>query len=292
MLSFAVVCVAPSVWVAFLSYSGACVALHMQCEVVWTREGLLTDLTVEGLVSGVLAKVPSQLIRPGKTPSAVFPAAGIRFLPRVWAEVSLQVRAFGVELVTARLGTHVDFLLAVTRVPPSQGWLSIVIQGGWWIWATAAGCWLCRWCGRSQGDRDETRELGRCQLGQLCRETVQNRCPGVCRNWCKVLASVVSWERWCHDRVVWATWDSTESHWCQMRFWEWVRATVIRGWLQFAAGMQLVDMRFHHERYLASWIDYNFLEDVLCVSVFFAWRFRLYARYFVLQRKEAVQRAR
>lgn len=50
-------------------------ALHVQCQVVWTREAATAGDTFEGFCAGVFAVMPRQFIRAGKTPVTSFPAA-------------------------------------------------------------------------------------------------------------------------------------------------------------------------------------------------------------------------
>ena len=45
---------------------------------------------LEGLLAGVLARVPSQLVASGKLPSAALPLADVGLLPRVGASVCLR----------------------------------------------------------------------------------------------------------------------------------------------------------------------------------------------------------
>ena len=61
--------------------SDADVALHVQRQVVGTREGALAQLALERPVAGVFAVVARQLVRTGKLPAAVLPRALVRLLP-------------------------------------------------------------------------------------------------------------------------------------------------------------------------------------------------------------------
>jgi len=81
--------------------------LHVQREMVRAREGPLTQPALERPVPGVLAVVASQLVRAGELPAATFPAALVRLLARVRAEMRLQVRRFGVRLAARRVRTSV-----------------------------------------------------------------------------------------------------------------------------------------------------------------------------------------
>ena len=83
------------------------VSLHVEREVVGPREGPLTEPALERTVAGVFAVVTGQLIRACKLPSTALPAALIRFLPRVRAEMRLEVRGLGVCLAARWMGTRV-----------------------------------------------------------------------------------------------------------------------------------------------------------------------------------------
>ncbi len=67
-------------------------ALHVQRQVVRTRESSIAEFAMERLVPGVLALMPRQLIGARKTPAAVLPRAYVGLLPGVRAQVSLQMR--------------------------------------------------------------------------------------------------------------------------------------------------------------------------------------------------------
>ena len=94
------------------------VSLHMEWEVVTSWKLSLTQVTFEGLWSGVLPVVTGQLIRPGKLPGAAFPRALIGFLSCVGALVGLQVRALGVNFITVEKVALVD-LSTFERVAPT-----------------------------------------------------------------------------------------------------------------------------------------------------------------------------
>ena len=74
-------------------------SLHVEGEVITTRELPLAEVALEGLGAGVLPVVPRQLVRPGKLPAAPVPRALIRLLSRVCPLVRFQVRALCVHLV-------------------------------------------------------------------------------------------------------------------------------------------------------------------------------------------------
>ena len=67
-------------------------------------------MAFERFLTGVFAKVASQLIRPSKLPRTALPGADVRFLPCVRPLVSLEVRAFGVHFSTTYEFTTVDLL--------------------------------------------------------------------------------------------------------------------------------------------------------------------------------------
>lgn len=56
------------------------VALHVQCQVVWTREAATAGDAFEGFRSGVFAVMPRQFIRAGETPVTSFPTASVWLL--------------------------------------------------------------------------------------------------------------------------------------------------------------------------------------------------------------------
>jgi hypothetical protein len=70
-------------------------ALHVECQVVRAGECSITEFAVERLVPGVLALVPRQLIRACKSPATVLPLADVGLLPRMSAQVRLQVGWLG-----------------------------------------------------------------------------------------------------------------------------------------------------------------------------------------------------
>ena len=117
--------------------------LHVQREMVRAREGPLTQPALERPVPGVLAVVASQLVRAGELPAATFPAALVRLLARVRAEMRLQVRRFGVRLaapcVRARMRRH--FLAS----PASSA--SFCLCGLWSDWLVSRDEWWWHgWC--------------------------------------------------------------------------------------------------------------------------------------------------
>ena len=93
--------------------------LHVKREVVGPREGPLTEPTLEGTVAGVFAVVTGQLIRTCKLPSTALPAALIRFLPRVRAEMRLEVRGLGVGFAARRVGARVCCQFLAPTAPAS-----------------------------------------------------------------------------------------------------------------------------------------------------------------------------
>ena len=77
------------------------VTFHVKRKVVRAGERPITVQAMERFGTCMLAEVPRQLIRAGKSPVAAFPVAGVRFFPGVGTLVSLEVRRFRVDLVTA-----------------------------------------------------------------------------------------------------------------------------------------------------------------------------------------------
>ena len=63
----------------------------------------------------MLPLVPGELVTAGEPPAAVLPLADVGLLPRVGAEVRLQVRGLGVGLPAARVVTRV-----ARRLPPHR----------------------------------------------------------------------------------------------------------------------------------------------------------------------------
>ncbi|KDR23644.1 hypothetical protein L798_11562 [Zootermopsis nevadensis] len=120
-------------WLALLTSSvGICgrrvplhrhVALHVEGQVVGARERPLAEAALERAVAGVLAVVASQLVRARELPTAALPAALVRLLARVRAEVSLEVRRLRVRLAAARLRARVHDYFPPAPVPP--GWYGV-----------------------------------------------------------------------------------------------------------------------------------------------------------------------
>ena len=69
--------------------------------------------TLERLDPGVLPHVSGQLIRSCKLPVAALPGTLVRLFPSVRSLVCLEVRAFGVHFVAARVGAAVDTLVSL-----------------------------------------------------------------------------------------------------------------------------------------------------------------------------------
>ena len=68
----------------------------------------------------MLPLVPGELVTAGEPPAAVLPLADVGLLPRVGAEVRLQVRGLGVGLaavaVFARVDNHLNILWSVANI--------------------------------------------------------------------------------------------------------------------------------------------------------------------------------
>ena len=67
----------------------------------------IAHFALERFVTGVLANVPSQLVRPRKLPAAVLPRADVGLFAGVSSKVSLQVARLGVALPAARVPARV-----------------------------------------------------------------------------------------------------------------------------------------------------------------------------------------
>jgi hypothetical protein len=66
-------------------------------------------MTLERFCTGVLAVMPRQLVGPCETPTTAFPGAFVRLLSCVGSFVGLEVGTLGVDFVTTREVTLVDF---------------------------------------------------------------------------------------------------------------------------------------------------------------------------------------
>ena len=99
------------------------VALHVQREVIASREGALAEVTLERAVAGVLAVVTRQLVAARKLPTTALPRAGVRLLAGVRADVRLQVRALRVCLRAARVRA------AVYRLAAASPWTAPAAAG-------------------------------------------------------------------------------------------------------------------------------------------------------------------
>ena len=114
-------------------------ALHVQCQVVRARESSLAEPALERPVASVLAVVASQLVRAGELPAASLPAALVRLLARVRAEVRLQVRRLGVRLRAPRIRARVRRHFLASPTPSASFclcrlWrhLLVSLNEGWW----------------------------------------------------------------------------------------------------------------------------------------------------------------
>lgn len=115
--------------------------LHVECQVVRARERPLAESALERPVAGMLAVVASQLVRASELPATALPAALVRLLARVRAEMCLQVRRLGVRLrapsIRARMRCH--FLASPTSSASFSlrrlcRDLLVSRNEGWWHW--------------------------------------------------------------------------------------------------------------------------------------------------------------
>jgi len=94
----------------------------MQRKVVATREGAFAERALERSVACVFAVVTGQFIGPREPPRASRPAAAVRLLARVRAQVRLEVRALAVRLDAAGVRARVDCHRASPAPrPPGRG---------------------------------------------------------------------------------------------------------------------------------------------------------------------------
>lgn len=84
-----------------LTCSRESVALHVEGQVIGSRKGSLAELTLERLLSRVLAIVSCQFVGSRELPGTADPCAGVRLLARVSPLVRLQVGGLRVHLFTA-----------------------------------------------------------------------------------------------------------------------------------------------------------------------------------------------
>jgi len=84
------------------------VPLHMQRQVIRSRESSITQLTVEWFIPRMLPFVPREFVTTSESPPTVVPTADVRLLPCVGPKVSLQVGGLGVLLPTPRVLTCVS----------------------------------------------------------------------------------------------------------------------------------------------------------------------------------------
>jgi hypothetical protein len=133
--------------------------LHVQRKVVRARERPLAQSALERAVASVLAVVTSQLIRAGELPTAALPAALVRLLARVCAEVRLQVRRLRIRLGTPRICARVSrhFLTPPASSPSlclcrsGDLLLSRKKRGRWrcvqvmWVVPEVGKMWRCWW---------------------------------------------------------------------------------------------------------------------------------------------------
>ena len=85
--------------------------LHVQIEMIGTREMSVTEHAMERSVSGVLACVAREFVRPRELPPTVAPVTHVRLLARVCTQMGLEVGRLCVGLAAPRV------LAAVARLP-------------------------------------------------------------------------------------------------------------------------------------------------------------------------------
>jgi len=88
------------------------VSLQVQGQVIRAGEGAIAHPALERPVARVLPHVTRQLVRTGKFPTALAPRADVGLLPRVRAQVGLQVARLGIRLAAARMVAGVGWQLA------------------------------------------------------------------------------------------------------------------------------------------------------------------------------------
>lgn len=79
------------------------VAFHVQGQMVTPREGSLAEMALERTIASVLSVMPCKFVRSGELPSTAFPCAGVWFFTSVCSQVRLEMGAFGVRFVAARV---------------------------------------------------------------------------------------------------------------------------------------------------------------------------------------------
>ena len=89
-------------------------------KMVRARESLVADFALIGLDPGVGPLVPCQFVGAREAPAAACPGAGEGLLAGVPPQVGLEMRAFGVDLGTTRVGTVVDFILQFVSAGTGQ----------------------------------------------------------------------------------------------------------------------------------------------------------------------------
>ena len=103
------------------------VLLQVQGKMVTARKGSFAEFARVRSDPRVLPDVPSKLVRPGELPATTLPAAHVRLLPRVAAQVRLHVAGLVVRLATRLVRTTVHYWNFSDRPSLSLG---AVLQAG------------------------------------------------------------------------------------------------------------------------------------------------------------------
>ena len=112
----------------------------MQCQMIWSRKSSFTKATLKRPIACVFSVMPCEFIGSSKPPFTTFPRAFIWFFARMCSHMSLEMRAFGVDLFTTRMITVMySSSLQIGRI--SSMATAINQYGLWWcVW-----WWRTKW---------------------------------------------------------------------------------------------------------------------------------------------------